>query len=95
MSESESCGECETVAEKYKNYLNDEKRNLISFRGHGLYNKTSIDNLEPFSTSEIKTMLKLISLGCKKLHFVQNEEPIDIIFDQIRIVSDLEHIVEG
>ena len=71
MTEPDSCGECEIIAEKYEKCLEGEKKNLISFRGHGFLAKKSLQKIEPFSTSEIKTMLKLILLGCKKLHFVK------------------------
>ena len=91
MTEPDSCGECEIIAEKYQKYLEGEKKNLISFRGHGFFAKKSLQKIEPFSPSEIKTMLKLILLGCKKLHFVQNEEPIDVFFNKVRMVSALQN----
>ena len=94
MTEPDSCGKCEITAETYRTYLEEEKRTLLSFRGHGLGPKPNFSIPNAFSNTELKTFLKLILLGCNKLHFIQNTEPIDTSFGRIRIASKIENIEE-
>ena len=94
MSESDYCGECEIISEKYKTYLEEEKRTLLSFRGHGAGPKRNRWIPKAFTDRELKTFLKLILLGCNKLHFVQSTETVDISFGGIRIASKIQNIEE-
>jgi len=95
MSESDSCGECETVAEKYKRYLENETRALLSFRGHGNGpKKLKYSSHKSFSTTEWKKFFKLILLGCGKLHYVQTRDPVDISMGGFKISSKIQKIEE-
>ena len=83
----------ESVMEIYEEELDDLKRELISFRGHGLYQRKA-DHIQappknPFTDYEMKTLIKLMFLGGRKLHFNQAKEKIDASFGGVRIASQL------
>jgi hypothetical protein len=92
MNENSPCGDCETVKQEYEKNLDDQKRKLISFRGHGKKipggNYQMIEEI-PYSNDEIKTLIKLILLGGKKFHYFQKDEKIDASFGGVRICSTL------
>ena len=92
MNENSPCGDCETIKKEYEKMLDDQKKELISFRGHGKMipnGDFQIRPDRPFTNDEVKTLIKLILLGARKLHFYQMNKNIDASAGGIQIVSQL------
>jgi len=96
MSKTDHCIECNFNAENYKQDLENETRALISFRGHGTTScKQYFFDLhfsrpfkfEHLTNGDLKTLIKLILFGSTKLHFIQNQEPLDVPNGGKRIAS--------
>jgi hypothetical protein len=92
MSENPPCRSCEQILESYKRNLDYQKKELISFRGHGIRTQKTIKSPRPplrtYKNDEVKLILKLIILGARKFHFHQNNIiAIDESFGGIRLKS--------
>ena len=75
--------------EIYRKKLDDLKRELVSFRGHGTRNRQFKRPNKAFTNDEIKTLIKLILLGTRKLFFSQKNEKIEASYGGVNIVSEL------
>ena len=78
------CKDCNKIKENYEKILQDEKKKLITFKGHGKKPKYHCD---PFTEDDFKQLLKLILIGVKKVHFTvpKNEPVVDVALDGARI----------
>ena len=95
MNVNSPFGECEIVMEIYRKKLDDLKRELVSFRGHGTRNRQFQQSTKKaFTNDELKTLIKLILLGTRKLFFSQKNEKIEASYGGVNIVSELPKIGE-
>jgi len=95
MNENFACGDCLLVATNYEKHLDDQKRELITFRGHGQkkYKEqfSSFLKKAPYTNEEIKIIIKLIILGTKKLFYIQKNEKINVTYGGLKIASELQN----
>ena len=90
-----SCTDCEDIKERYKKILEEEKKQLIAFRGHGIV-KNVQSPFEPFTSEEIEEIIKLAILGSRTFHFtVAKSESITYVsFDGVRIKCQIKEEAE-
>jgi hypothetical protein len=82
------------MMEIYRKKLDDLKRELVSFRGHGSRNREIKSPKKAFTNDEIKTLIKLILLGTRKLFFTQKNEKIEASYGGVNIIAELPKIGE-
>ena len=88
------CGHCEQAKEDYQNEIDEEIQRLVSFRGHGCPKPHSARNEKPFSKEEMITVLKLIFVGVKKIHFTTRFK-VRLSMNGVTIETRMEEISDG
>ena len=88
-----SCTDCEDIKERCKKVLEEEQRQLITFRGHGRVIETPF---EAFTSEEIEQIIKLAILGTRTLHLsvAKSESVTDVSFDGVRIKCQIKEEAE-